>query len=108
MMRNIPSMTHGVLDYLVGLVLIVAPWLFNFSSISIACYISILVGSVIIIYSLQTNYELGVVKVIPMQTHLILDLTVGAVLALSPWFFNFRQSVYLPHLVVGILIIGVS
>lgn len=30
-MRFIPTRTHGLLDYVVGLLLIAAPWVFNFA-----------------------------------------------------------------------------
>lgn len=30
-MRFIPTRFHGIIDYVVGLVFIIAPWLFDFS-----------------------------------------------------------------------------
>ena len=32
-MRFIPTRAHGVLDYIVGLLLIASPWIFNFAGV---------------------------------------------------------------------------
>ncbi|MBM3210570.1 hypothetical protein FJZ39_04520, partial [Candidatus Saccharibacteria bacterium] len=47
--------------------------------------------------------------VIPMKTHIAQDVVVGAVLALSPWLFGFADeptNAWLPHVLVGIVVIG--
>ena len=54
----------------------------------------------------MTDYELGVMRVIPMPVHLGIDIASGALLALSPWLFGFADRVFWPHLVVGIFEIG--
>lgn len=55
----------------------------------------------------MTDYELGVIKTLSMKTHLTLDMLSGIFLAASPWIFGFADDVYLPHLVFGLLEIGV-
>ena len=102
-MRVIPTRTHGILDYLVGVVLIIAPWLFGFSDGGPEMWVPIILGAGLILYSLLTNYELGVARVIPMSTHLLLDIASGIVLAVSPWIFGFADEIWWPHVVVGIL-----
>lgn len=61
-----------------------------------------------LVYSVCTNYELGLVRGISMRTHLGLDYMSGALLALSPWLFGFSEEVYLPHVIMGLLEIGVA
>jgi hypothetical protein len=68
--------------------------------------IFIILGAMALLYSLMTRYELGMMKVIPMKTHLTLDVLSGIVLAASPWIFNFDERVYLPHLILGLFEIG--
>lgn len=102
-MRFIPTRVHGVLDYLVGLVLIVAPWVLNFDRGGAETWVPVILGVGAILYSLVTNYELGMVKKLPMKTHLTLDVLSGVLLAASPWLFNFDEYVYLPHLIFGIV-----
>lgn len=107
-MRFIPTRVHGVLDYLVGVLLIASPWLFGFAENEVARWIPIILGAGAIIYSLLTRYELGVADVIPMPVHLGLDAMSGLLLAASPWIFGFADVVWVPHLLFGLLEIGVA
>jgi hypothetical protein len=100
-MRVIPTNAHGVLDYLVGLLLIAAPWLFGFYAGGVESLVPILVGVLVIGYSLFTDYEFGAVRTIPMPTHLALDGAGGLFLLLSPWLFGFAHVVWWPHVLVG-------
>ena len=104
-MRFIPTRFHAPLDYIVGVVLIAAPWIFQFSEHGAPTAISIVLGIGLIAYSLFTNYELGVWKVAPMAVHNLIDIAAGTVLALSPWIFGFADesaNVWAPHLIVGL------
>jgi hypothetical protein len=105
-MRIISTKAHGVLDYLMGILLIASPWLFNFARGGAETWVPVILGAAAIGYSLLTNYELGAFKTISMRSHLNLDLMSGAFLAASPWIFGFNDYVYLPHLILGILEIG--
>lgn len=102
-MRFIPTRVHGMLDYLVGLLLIAAPWLLGFADGTWAQWSAIIVGIAALIYSLLTRYELGLVKVIPMPTHLALDALSGLFLAASPWLFGFADRIWWPHVLVGLV-----
>ena len=104
-MRFIPTRFHGFLDYIVGVVLIAAPWIFQFSDNTAATVVPIVLGVGLIVYSLVTDYELGVARVLPMPVHLLFDIAAGAVLAASPWIFGFADesaNVWVPHLLAGI------
>lgn len=107
-MRIIPTRIHGMLDYGIGLLLIVSPWLFGFNEGGPETWIPIILGVAAIAYSLITDYELGIARVIPMPVHLMLDLGSGILLAASPWLFGFADDVWVPHLVLGLLEIGAS
>ncbi len=109
-MRFIPTGVHGVVDYLVGILLIGVPFVVGFGTgaetgIAVgnaATYVPVLLGFGTIIYSLCTNYELGVLRVIPMRGHLVLDAASGVFLAASPWIFGFADRVFWPHLLFGL------
>lgn len=107
-MRFLSTKAHGVLDYLVGALLIAAPWLFGFARGGAETWIFVILGAGALMYSLLTNYELGAVKKIPMPMHLILDAMSGILLAASPWLFGFSDYVSTPHVVFGLFEIGAS
>ena len=107
-MRVIPTRAHAVLDYLVAVLLIAAPWLLDFAAGGAETWVPVVLGAATILYSLFTDYEAGVRRNIAMPAHLALDLTAGAVLAISPWLFGFADDVYWPHLMVGLVEIVVS
>jgi len=104
-MRFIPTKFHAPLDYIVGVALIAAPWVFQFSEHTAATVVPIVLGIGLIGYSLFTDYELGVWKVAPVPVHNLIDVVAGTLLAASPWIFGFAdepENVWVPHLVVGI------
>jgi hypothetical protein len=105
-MKIISTRIHGIMDYLMGVLLIAAPWLFGFARGGAETWIPVILGLSAIGYSLFTNYELGVSRSIPMKTHLALDIASGIFLALSPWIFGFSDFVFIPHLILGIAEVG--
>ncbi len=107
-MKIISTKTHGMLDYIMGIVLIASPWIFGFADNATAKWIPIILGVGMLLYSLMTNYELGMSKTISMKTHLTLDTIAGIFLAASPFIFGFSDDVYAPHLILGILEIGAA
>lgn len=102
-MKFISTKAHGVIDYVTSILLIVSPWLFNFSDVQAAKQVVIVVGILIIVMSVFTHYETGLVKRIPMRDHLYLDATIGLFLIISPWLFTFSERVYLPQVIIGIM-----
>jgi hypothetical protein len=109
--RFVPTWLHACFDYIGGVTLIAAPFVFGFASVGGAAVIlPIVLGIGLILYSLLTNYELGlpVLKFIPMPVHLIIDVVAAALLAVSPFVFGFSNhplNVWLPHVVSGIGVI---
>lgn len=104
-MRFISTKTHGISDYLVGVLLILAPWIFNFATGGAAQIVPVVIGIMVILMSLVTNYEMGAIKSLSMSTHLTVDVVIGIFLALSPWIFGFADIVVVPHLLVGLIAI---
>lgn len=107
-MRFIPTKIHAVVDYLVGALLIVSPWLFDFAIGGVAQWLPVILGAGVIAYSLVTDYEYAATRKLSMPAHLWLDGLGGALLAVSPWLFGFADLVYWPHLIIGLLEIGTA
>jgi hypothetical protein len=107
-MRFIPTKVHGVLDYTVGGFIAASPWILGFARGGAETKVPEAAGKAAVVYSLLTDYEWGVKKVIPMRQHLMLDLASGVLLAASPWLFGFAKKTYLPHLLLGLFEIGAA
>ena len=107
-MRFLPTRLHGVIDYLWGLALLATPWLFGFADVTAAKWLAVIFGLGAILYSAVTDYELGLVRVLPMVLHLGLDGLAGAFLAASPWLFGFADRVFWPHLAFGLFSVAAS
>src|SRR5262249_24586227 len=91
-MRIIPTMVHGIADYILGIVLLFLPNIFGFADLGgPAVWIPRILGIVDLLQSVATNYEVGVVKILPMKMPLMNDYVVSAFLAISPWLFGFSH-----------------
>jgi hypothetical protein len=101
-MGLISSKTHGVLDYAVGIMLIIVPLIPEDTTGLREVLVAVILGAFTCLYSVFTNYELGRFKVLSIRTHLLLDVVSALLLAASPWIFNFYERIYLPFVLVGI------
>lgn len=101
----IPTRIHAVIDYIVAIVLILAPYLLGFADGSAAQWTPIAIGVLTIVLSLLTRYEYAVSRVIPMPVHLGIDIAAGVVLLASPWLFGFADRIWWPHALFGALYI---
>jgi len=104
----IDTRTHGIIDYLTGALLILAPYLFGFATGGTEQWLPQFIGAAIIAMSLLTRYELSAAKLIPLKVHLGVDIATSVLLATSPWLFGFAELIWWPHLLVGLMEIGVA
>ncbi len=106
MRRPISSRMHGMLDYPTGLLLIAAPVLFGFGDAGAAAVaIPVVLGIMILLQALITNYEFSLVNLLPLVMHLASDVVGGIVLATTPFLIGFAEegtNAWLPHVVVGL------
>ncbi|HWF18474.1 MAG TPA: hypothetical protein VG754_04375 [Verrucomicrobiae bacterium] len=104
-MKTISTYTHGVLDYIAGIILILAPNLFSFADLNgPPVTVARVFGVIFVVQALFTNYELGIFRILPLRLHLFNDYVLSAILAASPWIFGFYvqpANIWLPHLVIG-------
>ena len=107
-MRFISTKAHGILDYLMGVVLIASPWIFGFAAGGYETWIPVAIGAIVLVMAAFTDYKPGLVHKISMNTHLWMDGFAGGFLAASPWIFGFADFVYLPHLIFGLAEIGAA
>ena len=81
-MKFLSTKAHAVIDYIMGVLLIAAPWLFDFANGGAAQWVSVILGLGMLIYRIVTNYELGMLKILPMNIHLAIDYAAGIILAI--------------------------
>lgn len=107
-MKVLSSKSHTIAGLAVGLALLLAPQVCHFTDNQAATGTAIFFGIVIIISELITTSRFSPLKLVPMRTHLMADYLIGALLTLSPWLVGFASTstnVWLPHLLLGILVI---
>lgn len=104
-MRVMTTRSHGFLDVGAGVLLLAAPWLLGFAAGGAETWAPVLIGLAVLANSALTDYEIGRVKRIEMTVHLWLDAGAGLLLAVSPWLFGFYDDVWVPHLLLGLVLV---
>lgn len=109
-MRFISTKMHAVMDYVMGILLIVVPlfWLDAEGVPEAAIWTPVAVGVLMLLQSLITDYELSLANIIPMSGHLTMDALAGILLAASPWLFGFADTIWWPHVLLGLGEIGAA
>jgi len=111
-MKIIPRFYHGVLDYLSGVLLLLAPNLFGFAEMGgTAAWVPRIIGMMILLQAVMTDYELGLMKVIPIAMHLMSDYVVGIFMLLSPFLFGFYDdslTATILMIVMGVVAVGTA
>nr|WP_237144458.1 SPW repeat protein [Pontibacter pamirensis] len=85
--------------------LIASPWLIGFKEVEVASWTAVLAGVLVFMQTAFTDIEVGIVKKTSMSTHLMFDVFIGVILAVSPLLFDFAQRIYMPHLIFGLYLI---
>jgi hypothetical protein len=80
-MKIISDQMHGILDYLTVVIFALAPSLLGFTGVAAA--VSYALAIIHLSMTFATRMPLGVVKVIPMKLHAIVELVVGPVLVVG-------------------------
>ena len=79
---------HGAIEYVAGVLLIAAPFLFSFDS-NAAVAVAIVAGVVVLIVAASTDGPTSLVNSIPLAAHVLLDYGLAALLVASPFLFGF-------------------
>lgn len=105
-MRFIPTLLHGVADYIVGILVIGLPFFLGLHDAPRT--ILVVLGVIVVLYSLATDYELGAVRFLRIRFHLLLDALFGVAMLASPWLFDFPVNSHWPVYVIGVLALALT
>src|SRR3954454_16483804 len=89
-MRRISTKTHGIVDYATGAMLLAAPGLLGARDPRTRVILRG-VGATMVGQAMVTDWELAVVRRLPLRAHLAADATAGAPLLASPWLLGLRS-----------------
>ena len=82
---------HGVWEYLIAVLLITSPFLFDFDADG-ATAVAIVLGVLLIGLAAASEGPSGLVDQIALPAHAVLDYLVAAVLIASPFVFGFSDD----------------
>ncbi len=86
-MKIISSKAHGILDYLTVVFLLASPTIFKMEGD--LCTFTYILGGVHFVLTALTNFEPGLLKVIPFRIHGLIEVVVSLGLAaVAFWFYN--------------------
>lgn len=107
--KLLPAKVHGVVDYGSGFALVAIALIFGFSETAVGT--GFVLGAVLIVISLLTDYPLGLIKVIPFVVHSAADYLGAAALITAPFVLGFNDSdtrSAASYVVMGVALVAVS
>ena len=107
-MKFIDNKTHGFLDYITVIVFAAIPKVLGLEGIPE--YLSYTLAGVHFLMTILTNFELGIVKIIPLKVHAWVEMAVGPALVVIPWVLGFSgdMKARIFFMAAGIVIILVG
>lgn len=111
-LRILSKTNHGIVDYTAAVALVVAPFILGLGSSSpLAIWISVGAGFAVVFVSVLTNYKFALLKVIPFDLHLAIDLTVATAFMAIPLVLGFKgldAIYYLANAAVVYLVVALT
>ncbi len=112
MKKLISTRLHGIFDYIIVVALLFSPWFLEQEEAGQMdtgfWMLPFGISGMLLINALFTNFELGVIKMIPMPAHLWTDYLLGVVLIAVPLFIPSYGSGGWLLTALGILLIGIA
>lgn len=93
MMRQgpVPAFAHGVLEYVVGVLFIVAPFLFGFDATA-ATAASVVIGLALLSFTACSDLPTGLVRSITPGVHLTIDVVLAVLMVALPFVLGFTDE----------------
>lgn len=101
MLRIIPRPVHAATDYLFAAALAASPSLVGFEEDEHAVTAARALAGTTVVASAFTRYELGLIRLIPFNVHLMLDLLAALPTLAAPWVLGFSDNAKARNTFVG-------
>lgn len=105
MLRSLGAVSHGIIDYLMVIILIIGPAVAGFGATKQAmfCY---LLAAIHFVMTALTRFPLGVMKIIGFPLHGVIEALVSILLIVLPWIANFAAGVHSRNffMAIGVLL----
>ena len=105
-MKVISDTTHGILDYVTVAIFALAPGVLGLSGF--AALVSYALAAIHLVMTVLTDMPLGVLKIIPIRLHALVEMLVGPVLVVAalvlPALLGDKREFFL---VMGLVILAV-
>lgn len=87
----IPVSIHGAIEYVAGVLFIIAPLLLDYDS-GTATGLSVAIGVLILVIAATSVMPTGLIPRITVSVHVTLDFVLAALLIVSPFVFSFSDE----------------
>jgi hypothetical protein len=93
MLRDGPisRFAHGAIEYVAGIVFIVAPFVLGFDA-GAATAVSIVIGVIVLVVASSTEGPTSLSNALQIQLHILLDFALAAFLIASPFLFGYSDE----------------
>lgn len=109
--NSIPLAVHVLIEYAVGVLTIVSPFLLSFAD-DAAKIVAVLIGAGILVLAVVSDAPTGLARTLPAASHVVLDYVLGLLLIVVPFVFGFAgddtaATAYFIALGVGYVVLAV-
>ncbi len=101
-MKIISPKIHGIIDYIVVIFLLSSSFLFDLKGT--ASIIAYSLGIIHLLLTVLTDFQAGLIKLIPFKIHGLIELIVSIVLIFVPWIFGFSDDISAKYFFIGFAI----
>jgi hypothetical protein len=88
----VPVLLHGILEYVVGVLFIAAPFLFGFSDKPAPTAAALVVGLLLLAFTATSDLPTGLVRSITPGIHATVDFVLAVVLVALPFVLGFTEQ----------------
>jgi hypothetical protein len=83
---------HSAIEPLIAAILIASPWIFGFNENDDATAAAIVIGVIVLLTGMSTDWRYSLVNLIDIRTHMLMDIGVAAALVLAPFVLGFSEA----------------